>query len=315
MSSFLVREATAADAPGLRRLFAKAFGKELIQEEWQWKFDRNPDGWFGVVAEADGEVVGNYAGWGMRLLIAGEPRLVYAVGDVATDPTLRALGGLRGIYRAMVERFYESVGRRDIPFCFGFPNARALQISNRIARSRTIFPIRELRVRCDAFPSPPAGVVAGDFVGEAFEPLWAAASRYLSEGAMRDRARANWRFHARPTRYYRMVSLRGEGGLQSWAALSVLGEEAIVADYLGRQADGGDLPALFAAAASEAKSLGASTLLFWETPGGPGRRVLDRLAGERREAGFVLAARIFDEEAARLFFEKGHLTPALYDVT
>jgi hypothetical protein len=39
-----IRSATAADSPGIRRLFAKVFGVEMSSEEWEWKFARNPDG-------------------------------------------------------------------------------------------------------------------------------------------------------------------------------------------------------------------------------------------------------------------------------
>ena len=53
MSGPVVREATPADAPGIRRLFARVFEKEMTAQEWSWKFERNPDGWFGVVAEAN----------------------------------------------------------------------------------------------------------------------------------------------------------------------------------------------------------------------------------------------------------------------
>jgi hypothetical protein len=70
--SFEIREATVEDAPGIRRLFARVFGVPLSAEEWEWKFARNPDGWFGIVAVLAGEIVGNYAGWAMRLRLDGE---------------------------------------------------------------------------------------------------------------------------------------------------------------------------------------------------------------------------------------------------
>jgi predicted N-acetyltransferase YhbS len=314
LTGFSVREANTSDAPGIRELFARVFGKELSAEEWEWKFARNPDGWFGVVAESEGRIVGNYAGWGRRLLVAGEPRLAYAVGDVATDPDERGVGGLRGVYRAMVEVFYEAVGRQGVPFCFGFPNARALAISNRIAGTETMFPIVELRVRCDAFPPPPREVVASDSIGEEVDPLWKEGSRHVRDGPARDRSRLNWRFHARPTKYYRMLTVRRSGAPESWAALSVLGETAVVADFLGSAPDGSDLPRLFAAAAAEALRCGARELLFWESPGNPARAAIASLPVERRDAGFVVAARLLDSPAARDFFSRCHLPPSVYDV-
>jgi GNAT acetyltransferase-like protein len=309
-----IRAATPADSPGIRRLFAKVFGVGMTAEEWDWKFLRNPDGWFGVVADLGGEIVGNYAGWAMRFTIAGREKILYSVGDVATDPSVRTVGGRRGLYRRMAEAFYENVFARGVPFCFGFPNGRALEISHRLVGSRTLFPVREVRVPCDSFPEAPSGGAAADFVGEPFDPLWQEASRHLAWAAVRDRARANWRFHARPTRYYRMVWRdRGEG-IESWGCLSVVGDNATVVDFLGRQPDGSDLSALFALLAAEARRMGASTLVLWETPGGPGRQVIANLPGERRDAGFPLIVKTSDDLEADQFARSIHFTPALYDV-
>jgi predicted N-acetyltransferase YhbS len=312
--SFEIREAAAGDAPGIRRLFARVFGAEMSAAEWDWKFARNPDGWLGTVAVMDGEIVGNYAGWAMRLRLGGEERPVYSVGDVATDPSVRGLGGRHGVYRSMADAFYEIVAARGVPFCFGFPNARALEISNRIAHTRTLLPIRERHVPCAAFPAAPPDAGSGEIAAESFDPLWEEASRFLADAAVRDRARANWRFHARPNRYYRMVWRETAGRLRGWAALSVVGEQALVADFLSERQDGADLPELFAAAAAEAGRLGARRLVFWETGGGPGAPVIERLGGEVREAGFPFVVRSFDAAAADQFARAGRLVPALYDV-
>ena len=111
MSGFEIRDATAADAPGIRALFERVFRTPLSEAEWRWKFEQDPDGWYGVVAVLDGRIVGNYAGWAMRFVLDGEPRPLYSVGDVATDPSVRALGGRRGVYREMTDAFYARVGR------------------------------------------------------------------------------------------------------------------------------------------------------------------------------------------------------------
>jgi len=313
LSPFIVREASAADAPGIRRLHGSVFGTEMTEAEWAWKFEWNPDGRFGVVAVAEGRIVGNYAGWGMKFLIGGRPALLYAVGDVATDPDARTLGGLRGVYRSMVDPFYAAL-QGKVPICFGFPNERALAISNRLAGTRTLFPIEQVVVDCDAFPDPPGTAGSGEFVDESFDPLWEEASRFLTDAAVRDRPRVNWRFHARPGRSYRMLWWTEGGRQRGWAVLSVSGEEALVADFLGSERDGRDLSDLFAAAAAEARRMGARRLVFWATPGGPGRDVIAGMAGERRGAGFVIAARFLDESVFEGFRSRLHLVPSLYDV-
>ena len=315
MSGFAVRDATEADAPGVRRLFGKVFGAPLTEDEWRWKFARDPDGWYGVVGTLSGEIVGHYAGWGTGFLLDGEPRLLYSVGDVATDPAVRGLGGRRGVFREMVDAFYENVRRAGVPLCYGFPNPRALKISQKVAGTRTLFPVRIVRTDVGEFPAPPPDAAAGDFVDESFDPLWAAARRVATHAPMRDRARVNWRFHARPTRWYRMVWRAQSGQMIGWAALSgVADETATVVDYLGLEPDGSDLPAIFAAAAAEARALGARRLAFWEPPGGPGRGPIAELPGERMDAGFPMDARVFDEDLAKRFAERLAFVPSLYDV-
>jgi hypothetical protein len=312
VSGFAVRFASEADAPGIRSLFCRVFEKEMPAEEWDWKYKRNPDGWLGTVAVMDGEIVGSYSGCGMKFLLGDSERLAYAIGDVATHPKARQLGR-KGVFREMTELFYAEVGRRGLPFCFGFPSDRHLAISHRFAGTESLRPIVEKRVPCESFPAPAPGFAFGDSVGDSFEALWRTARKSLPAAAVRDRLRANWRFHARPTRYYRMLWRESGGAVASWAVLSVVGENAIVGDYLGLAAGGGDLPELFAAAAAEAARLGARRLVFWETPGGPGAPAIAALPGESAPAGFALVARVFDAQAARLF-ASGHLTPALYDV-
>lgn len=314
MSAFEIREAAASDAPGIRRLFERVFGHPLSDAQWSWKFEQNPDGWRATVGVLDGEVVGHYAGWGARFRLAGEEQLLYSVGDVATEPGVRALGGRRGVYREMTDAFYAAVAR-EVPFCYGFPNARALRVSERIVGSRTLFPVEIASVPVEGFAAPPEGFEAGDSVDESFDPLWSEASRILDDAALRDRARVNWRFHARPDRYYRMVWRRAAGAMTAWAALSVTGETATVADFLGVERDGSDLPPLFSAAADESRRLGARRLAFWVPRGGPWREAIEALGGERLEAGFPVIARVFDEEAVRRFAERVHLVPSLYDLT
>jgi hypothetical protein len=314
--SFEIRDAAEADAPAIRSLFEKVFGYPLSDAQWRWKFAQNPDGWRATVGVLDGEIVGHYAGWGARFALAGEPRLLYSVGDVATNPSVRGLGGRRGVYREMTEAFYAAIARA-VPFCYGFPNARALRVSERIVGSRTLFQVEVASVPVERFGAPPPDAQTGDSVDESFDPLWSAASLALRhcDAAVRDRARVNWRFHARPDRYYRMVWRRGGGAMTAWAALSVVGETATVADYLGVEPTGSDLPPLFAAAADEARRLGANRLAFWVPRGGPGRAPIEALGGERRDAGFPVIARVFDEEAVRLFSGRVHLVPSLYDLT
>jgi Acetyltransferase (GNAT) domain len=308
-----IREASAADAPGIRRVFQNVFGSPLSEEEWRWKFEQNPDGWRGVVAVLDGDVVGTYLGWGARFVLDGEERLLYSVGDVATEKRARGMGGKRSVFGMMADAFFSSVAA-TVPFCYGFPGARHEKVSEKIVGSRTLFPIELVHVPAQALGAPPSDMETGDVAPEGHDALWRIARRELRFAAVRDRTRVNWRFHARPARHYRMVWRRQGSEVMSWAALSVWQGAATVVDYVGRESGGADLPGLFAAVAEEAGRLGATTLVFWRTPGGPGRGVLEKLPGERSPAGFPMISRVFDEAAVRRFAGGVHLVPSLYDM-
>jgi hypothetical protein len=167
--SFQIREATSADAEGIRALIERVFGTPMPEEEWRWKFEANPDGWRGVVGVHDGRIVGNYAGWGLRFLVDGEERRLYSVGDVATDPSARALGGRRGVFRAMADAFFESVAS-EVPFCFGFPGARHHLVSERIVGSRTLFPVILREADAGAFGPAPPDLESGEFPPGASTP-------------------------------------------------------------------------------------------------------------------------------------------------
>ncbi len=313
--SFEIREAAPSDAPGIRALVERVFGTPMSEEEWRWKFERNPDGWRGVVGVTeDGRIVGHYAGWGVRFLLDGAEKRIYSVGDVATDPAARALGGRRGVFRAMAEAFFDGVAS-EVPFCFGFPGARHRLVSERLVGSRTLFPVRLREADAGAFGPPPAEMDSGEFPPESFDRLWETARTFLSHAAVRDRLRVNWRFHGRPTRYYRMVWRIQAGAMTAWAALCTSREEAsaTVVDFLSSEPDGSDLPALFACAAEEARRLGARRLIFWETPGGPGRDAIASLPGGR-EAGFPIIARVFDDASVGRFARGLQLVPSLYDL-
>jgi hypothetical protein len=215
----------------------------------------------------------------------------------------------------MVDAFYARVQSDGVPFCYGFPNARAATVSQKIAGTRTLFPVRIVRTTLADFSPPPPDAGAGEFVDESFDGLWDASRLAVADAPVRDRARVNWRFHARPTRHYRMVWRKQGREMLGWAALSAVADgTATVVDFLGRDPEGRDLPPLFAAAAAEARALGATHLAFWETPGGPGRAPIAQLPGERLDAGFSLDARIVDEAAARRFAERIAFVPSLYDL-
>jgi Acetyltransferase (GNAT) domain len=316
---FQIRTATAADAPGVRRIFAAAFGRELTAEEWEWKYPRNPDGWISVVAEAEGRIVGHYGGWPMRAIIGGRERTIMSLGDVITEKSVRALGGRRNVFRSMAERMFAILRERDIPFGFGFPNPRAFVVGERLLGYRAHFPVREI-----VFDLPPAlprasDAVASEWVDTSFDGLWERARGLLRCGLVRDRQRMNWRYHARPDRYYRFVTVRDSDGDLALGVLSLAGDSALVVDALLGDPSPATSRRLFHALSGEAAAMGARRLVFWETPGGPlaalaGRHRRSDFHGVVRDAGYAfVTAVVHEEDAIASFVEDAQISAGIYD--
>ena len=165
-------------------------------------------------------------------------------------------------------------------------DARALEISNRLAGTRTLFPIRERHVSCEYVSSGAAGRGCGRFRGA--RPSIPSGPPLRAFGACRGaRPREGELEVPRAAEPLLPDGLAGGGRrLRGWAALSVVGEQAIVADFLSELPDGSDLPPLFAAAAAEASAAGRAAPGLLGNAGRSGRRG-DREARRRvREAGY-----------------------------
>ncbi len=313
--------ASVSDSAGIRELFGLVFPRAMSEEEWRWKYPSNPDGWISVVAEWNERIVGHYGGWLMGAWIGGRPTTIVSLGDVATDPAVRHLGGRRNVFRTIAEAMFEALKNRGIPFGFGFPNSRAYEIGRRLLGYRSHFPIREVGLDISA-PGESSGVaVASDSVGPGFDALWARARTSVDAACLvRDRARANWRYHARPDRYYRMITIPGESGDCAWGVLSAVGETALVMDYLLERPDPGLAGALLGDLGAEARAMGCRNLVFWQPPGGAAGNAMETAIGRRewprqvRDAGFsFVTAVVFDEETLQTFVHHAYLAAGVYD--
>ncbi|HET9794116.1 MAG TPA: GNAT family N-acetyltransferase [Thermoanaerobaculia bacterium] len=312
--SFTVRVATEEDSPGIRELFGRTFGRAMTAEEWRWKYPENPDGWIATVAELDGRIVGHYGGWPLRAVIGGRESTIVSVGDVATEPSIRHLGGRRNAFRSMADALFDVLKSRGVPFVFGFPNARALAAGARLLGYRAEFPVRTIEYELEGGLT--GSGIGSEWVEASYDALWDRCRAALPAGLLRDRRRINWRYHARPDRWYRFVTVEGTGGDAACGVLSVLAEEALVVE--AAVADASGALRLFEALSAEAAALGARRLVFWETPDGPLSAIAGRDAARRRgaraaETGFSFATVPFDEAVTAEFVRCAQIAAGIYD--
>lgn len=206
MNEIQIRPLLPTDGNRVGRLFARAFPGGFSAEEWDWKFHRGPHGSCSVVAEAGGEIVGHYGGIVWPFVgDAGRLDLV-EICDTMADPSVRRIGH-RPLVARMQEAFLARAAARGIAFCFGCPNEAARRFGTRFLDYRMLEPLLELRSPLARFAghSEPGAVAT---VADQFAPSHDRLAQALSRGggwrADRSRELLNWRYHARPDRYYRV---------------------------------------------------------------------------------------------------------------
>jgi hypothetical protein len=159
----------------------------------------------------------------------------------------------------------------EAPFIYGFPSERHFRLGQRVFGYLPLAHVPEL---AGPLPeAPPAPVVAGDFCDFDAEEIWSACGVL---GVVRSAAFLNWRYWARPERYYRFyrLSSRGVPGL---AVFAFVGAEAWAAE-LWLPSEGEWYPSLLAVAA-DLRAAGLARWRFWSPPQADRMGLLTRHGG------------------------------------
>lgn len=229
-----LRPTTPGDLPGLSELFVDRFGHPLPVEEWEWKYRRVAEaGGLGrsmVAVDAgpgSGERIVAHAG-ALRLpaLTAEGERSIWQLTDwagTAGGSGLRPPLGRLG--RSFLADLPGPPGSGDAPWIFGFPSERHLELGRHLFGYRPLPAIMPVAGRL-----PPASPAAGpletsDHCAAEVEAMWRACG---VRGVRRTAAFLNWRYHARPGRYYRFYRLGvGDGAaVEGLAVFAFVGTEA-----------------------------------------------------------------------------------------
>jgi hypothetical protein len=242
-----IRATGERDLAGLSALFDARFGRPLAAEEWHWKYRLLPGEARSLVAvDGGGDVLAHGGALRLPARWHGGEGGIWQLVDFA--------GGGRGggLHPALVQ-----IGRRlladlppagDAPWIFGFPSERHFRLGERVFGYRPLASLQPLAGPLpDAPPAgapaadapvagtPPAGVPlpgahgvagagleSGDSCGDWAEAIW---ERCAVLGVRRSAAFLNWRYWARPQRYYRFYRLL-EAGHEGLAVFAFVGDEA-----------------------------------------------------------------------------------------
>lgn len=262
-----LRPTESGDLPALSRLFADRFGHPLELDEWQWKYRQIPGEARSLVAVAPGgEVVAHAGALMLPARWRGGEGGIWQLVDFAGTSSRQ---GLKPPLVELGRHLLSDLPRDgDVPWIFGFPSERHFRLGERVFGYR---PVGRMEVWAGALPAapPPAGgeIVSGDSASlwsdpEAPEAIWRSAA---PSGIRRSAAFLNWRYHARPRRYYRFYRMKAERD-EGLAVFAFVGDQALGAE-LWLPGNAGWYPSMLAVAHDLAAS-GIRSWRFW-APGSP----------------------------------------------
>jgi len=267
-----IRPTRPDDLAGLGALFADRFGHGLTADDWEWKYRHLPGEARSLVAVADGEILAHAGaltlpsrwpagtgGDGREGRDGGEGNIWQLV-DFAGTTRRR---GLRAALVDLGRSLLADLPRPgDAPWIYGFPSERHFRLGERVFGYQPLLRFEPLAGELPSGPVPATSIriETGDFCGDWAEAIWEACGGL---GVRRSAAFLNWRYYARPQRYYRFYRIFS-GGLEGLAVFAFVAEEAWAAE-IWLPAPGRWYPSMLAVAA-DLRAAGLRVWRFWPGP-------------------------------------------------
>ncbi|HEY3566289.1 MAG TPA: hypothetical protein VGP73_00050 [Thermoanaerobaculia bacterium] len=281
MTAAACRPTAPEDLPALADFFAERFGRPWTPEEWTWKYRAVPGEARSWLAVLNGEILAHAGALRLPARWRGAETGVWTLVDWAGT----SRRGLRPPLVDLGRRLLADLPRaEDAPWIFGFPSERHFRLGERVFGYK---PLAEFTELAGDIPEGSPGFLPGigDSAGDWAEAAWEAC---VAEGVRRSAAFLNWRYYARPHRYYRFYRLASRGA-EGLAVFAFVGEEAWGAE-LWLPAAGEEWYASLLAVAADLRAAGLRRWRFWPPPPGLGleealARLGLRATGERRFIG------------------------------
>jgi len=208
----IIRPFKEGDEEGIRALFNLCFGKELLLEEWRWKYQQSYLGSSSFVAEDNGLIIAHYGGFRLHFYAKGTLLNAYQGCDVMTHPQYRArIFSKKGIIVRTAEAFYRA---NPMEFIYGFPSERhgrlqALQLG--FEKHSYISIMKKERSSFRSQRTSFLRVEAGwdRICSSEINAIWIKTKDYFPLSIEKMSGYIFWRYRDRPKGDYELIVLRG----------------------------------------------------------------------------------------------------------
>ena len=201
-----VRHVRTSDFDGIATLFQEVFGHPLTRALWDWKYAHGHGN--AVVAARHGALIAHYGGMYRDVMLCGKPEWVLQICDVMVHPKERGVMTRQGPFLLTAATSSEIYG----PLGFGFPNARAMQVAQKMGLYTEVGQMASVRWE----PSAPTlrwrtrvrVVERGNAARPAqIDALWAAMAHDLRDSVvgLRDWAYVEHRYFKHPHNHYEVL--------------------------------------------------------------------------------------------------------------
>ncbi len=263
----LLREQDFAD---FSALFKKTFNTEISEALWRWKYAEGRG--HGVIARRGDKIVAHYGSTRRRALFLDRPITALQMCDVMVDPGERGVMTKQGAFFLTTATILEILlGLQSVDLPFGFPNARACRIGERLGLYAEVG--RVMEVRWTASSSRPRlrtrlrAVDTHDARDRALvERLWSAMRKDLRDAILvvRDWDYLTYRYLDHPEHHYDvlLVTSRLTGKPMGLLVLRRTGDSAALLDLVAPLRN---IPLLIDQARRMAGLWGLESLFCWIT--------------------------------------------------
>ncbi|HSY47410.1 MAG TPA: GNAT family N-acetyltransferase [Thermoanaerobaculia bacterium] len=243
---FATRPFRTGDEEQILDLFARAFPHAPRGiDHFRWEYQRNPAGneRISLTFDQAGRLVGQYAGYPVRVVDDGRDLVAHQIGDIMTDRSVRQVGrGPTSILARTAQHFYDVFCRGRVAFNYGFTTAAHRELSVRFLGSDAVEPVA-YRVR-DLASNPLRPITRRERwlhgwqlelvhdPGEEFDRFFERVAPAYHFLVRRDAPYLRWRYLECPDVPYFIVAIRKWRRLAGWSVFGVRGSRLAWGDAL-----------------------------------------------------------------------------------